>query len=216
MRKIEMEQTQDLVLADADLAALKKQGKVREVAKGDALWEVGDRPDTVWHVQKGKANMVIGNAEGREAIVHYCGRAQTFCIAAAISGKPMPCMAVAATDMTLVAMPRSGFLDLFKRIPAFARALMEQMAGQVCQSHQVSALIASPVRGRLAELLTRLNRDYAGEELPFTRQELANMSGTTVESAIRALSDWEKEGVIHTTRGNISVRQPEALVGAAA
>ena len=205
-----------LKLAEADLAALRKQGTVKQLRKGEALWDEGDAPDTLWHVEQGKANLVITDSEGRESIVQYCSHAQTFCLAAAISGKPLPCRAVAASDMTVVAIPRPRFLALFKALPGFARGIMEQMAGQVCESHRRSALSANPVRERLADLLTRLHGDYAGQALPFTRRELAHMSGTTVESTIRALSDWEKEGVIQTTRGSIAVRQPRALAQVAA
>jgi CRP-like cAMP-binding protein len=210
------ERAQDLSLAEADMAKLKAYGQARQFAKGATLWGEGAVPDTLWHVQSGKVNMVITSADGKDSIVHYCAKAQTVCLAAAISGKPMPCSAVAATDLTLVAIPRRRFLDLFKALPSFARGIMEQMAGQVCESHRLSALTAGTVRERLADLLGKLHRDYAGRSLPFTRQELANMTGTTVESAIRTLSEWEKEGVIETHRGTIIVRQPAALESMAA
>ena len=210
------ERNQGLNLAEADLARLKEHGQTRQIAKGETLWAEGSMPETLWHVQSGKVNMVITSAEGKDSIVHYCTRAQTICLAAAISGKPMPCSAVAATDLTLVAIPRRRFLDIFKALPSFARGIMEQMAGQVCDSHRLSAMTATTVRERLADLLGRLHRDFDGRSLPFTRQELANMTGTTVESAIRTLSEWEKEGVIETHRGTITVRQPAALESLAA
>jgi len=42
------------------------------------------------------------------------------------------------------------------------------------------------------------------------------MTGTTVESAIRTLSRWEKQGVIRSDRGQIEVRQPQSLEECAA
>jgi CRP-like cAMP-binding protein len=210
------ERNQGLNLAEADLARLKEHGQTRQIAKGETLWAEGSMPETLWHVQSGKVNMVITSADGKDSIVHYCTKAQTVCLAAAISGKPMPCSAVAATDLTLMAIPRRRFLDIFKSLPSFARGIMEQMAGQVCESHRVSAMTATTVKERLADLLGRLHRDFDGRNLPFTRQELANMTGTTVESAIRTLSEWEKEGVIETHRGTITVLRPAALELAAA
>jgi CRP/FNR family transcriptional regulator len=55
-----------------------------------------------------------------------------------------------------------------------------------------------------------------GKTLPFTRQELADMTGTTVESAIRTLSKWEKQGVIKSDRGHIDIKQPRTLEEAVA
>jgi CRP-like cAMP-binding protein len=200
----------------ADLKALLADGRERRIAKGDPLWSEGDQPDTLWHVREGKANMVVNGAEGREHIVSYCSKAQTFCLSAAISGKPMPCAAVAATDMVLVAVPRSRFEAIFRRLPAFARRVMEQLAQSTCESHMSSARAGEPVKARLASMLGRLHRQYEGRPLPFTRLELANMTGTTVESAIRAMSGWEKSGAIHSVRGRIEIRRPQEFAEAAA
>ena len=200
-----------LELADTDLEALKAFGKERRVPRGETLWQAGDDPDTLYVVRSGKANMVIGTNEGKDAIVHFCAHAQTFCMAAAVTGKAYPCTATAASEMQVLAIPRSRFTEIFKRLPGFARQMMTDMAEQVCESHCVAAMSTEPVRERLAQLLTRLHRQYLGGELPFTRQELADMTGTTVESAIRTLSEWEKAGVIRSERGQIRIRQPEAL-----
>jgi len=205
-----------LELADEDLKSLRAFGKERRVARGETLWQAGDEPDTLYIVRSGKANMVIDSDDGKEAIVHYCAQAQTFCLAAALTGKPYPCTAKASAEMTVLAIPRKRFQDLVHRLPFFARQMMGDMAAQVCESHCAAALSAEPVKDRLADLLTRLNRQYQGGGLPFTRQELASMTGTTVESAIRTLSEWEKAGVIRSERGVIQVRQPEVLEEAAA
>jgi CRP/FNR family transcriptional regulator len=53
--------------------------------------------------------------------------------------------------------------------------------------------------------------DKLGPELPFTRQEIADMSGTTVETAIRTMGRLTEEGVIKSTRGRITVVNEERL-----
>jgi len=211
-----MNDSRALTLADEDFQAIKAFGKRRSVARGESLWESGDLPDTLYVVQSGKANMVIGTADGKEAIVHYCAHAQTFCMAAAVSGKAYPCTATAASDMEVLAIPRARFQEVYQRLPNFARQIMGAMSEQLCESHRQAALSTVTVKERLADLLGRLHKDFVGRELPFTRQELANMTGTTVESAIRALSEWEKSGVIRTERGQIKVCRPDALLEVAA
>jgi CRP/FNR family transcriptional regulator len=203
-------------LGEAELKELKKHSSERKLAKGDYIWQAGDDPESVYIVQEGRANMVIEGSEGNSALVHFCTKAQTFCPAAAIAGKPYPCSAIAATEMTLVSVPRSKFMALFNRLPGFARQLLTQMAPQVCESHCLQAQSTAPVKARLATALSGLNERFKGDKIPFTRQELANMTGTTVETTIRTLSDWEREGVIHSERGNIQVRQLEALEEACA
>ena len=203
-------------LGDAELKELSKHAVERKVAKGDYLWQAGDDPSSVYIVKEGRAHMSIEGSEGNSSLVHFCTKAQTFCPAAAISGKPYPCSAVAATDMTLVAVPRSRFMALFNKLPGFARQLLTQMAPQVCESHCAQAQSTAPVKSRLATTLSGLNQRFHGSKIPFTRQQLADMCGTTVETTIRTLSDWEKEGVIQSARGSIQVRQLEALEEACA
>lgn len=198
-------------LGEAELKELKPFAVEKKIAKGDFIWQAGDEPDAVYIVQEGRANMCIQGSEGNAALVHFCTKAQTFCPAAAIYGKPYPCSAVAATDMTLTAVPRSKFMALFNKLPGFARQLLTQMAPQVCESHCLQAQSTEPVKFRLASALSSLNQRFKGAQIPFTRQDLANMTGTTVETTIRTLSDWEKHGVIESARGSIKVRQLEAL-----
>jgi len=205
-----------LSLGDAQSKKLFKHASQRKLPKGDSIWHAGDDPEAVWMVKEGRASMVIEGSEGASAVVHFCTTAETFCPAAAISGRPYPCSAVAATDMVLVSAPRSSFMKLLNNLPEFARKLINQMASQVCDSHCRQAQSTAPVKSRLASLLGNLHRRYDGHDLPFTRQDLANMSGTTVESAIRTLSQWEKNGVIESGRGSIHVKQPETLAEAAA
>ncbi len=63
---------------------------------------------------------------------------------------------------------------------------------------------------RIAGVLLMLH-DKLGPELPFTRQEIADMSGTTVETAIRIMSRLTEEGIIKSTRGRIKVADGEKL-----
>ncbi|HTB21780.1 MAG TPA: Crp/Fnr family transcriptional regulator [bacterium] len=195
----------------SEIAELFKDSVERRLSKGESVWRAGDDPESVWMVKEGRANMVIESSDGAASTVHFCTKAQVFCPAAAISGRPYPCAATAATDMTLVSAPRSSFMAVLNRMPEFAQELLVQLAGQVCEAHCQKAMSSAPVKNRLASLLGTLNRRYAGHDLPFTRQELANMSDTTVESAIRTLSQWEKNGVIESARGSIHVRRPRTL-----
>jgi CRP-like cAMP-binding protein len=195
----------------SDLKELEKHGSKKTFAKGDPIWNQGDDPEAVWMIKSGRVNMVIESAEGTESIVHFCTQADTFCPAAAITGLAYPCNAVAATDIEAVAVPRSRFMSMFNGLPKFAKSLLSQMAPQVCDAHCSQALSASPVASRLAAVISQLNQKFGGKRLNFTRQELANMSGTTVETTIRTLSEWEKKGMIQSERGSLTVKQPLML-----
>ncbi len=208
--------TEELLQFNADdLAELASHGKEKHFEKGQPMWAAGDTPEAVYLVKNGRANMAIPTLEGAPAIVHFCTATQMFCPSAAVTGSAYPCSAVAATDLTVIAVPRSAFLSLFNRLPHFARGLIQQMAPLMCESHARQAMAAAPVKARLARLLCGLHHQYHGASLPFTRQELASMSATTVETTIRTLSEWEKGGTIQSQRGSIRVMRLMELEDAA-
>jgi CRP/FNR family transcriptional regulator len=82
----------------------------------------------------------------------------------------------------------------------------------------VKSLAVEPVEPRLAATLMRLadregKPSRAGVELPYhlTRQSLADMAGTTVETTIRVVSRWIKEGLVVDDRGRLVLKRPPAL-----
>ena len=82
----------------------------------------------------------------------------------------------------------------------------------------VTSLAVDPVEARLAARLLRLaeidgTRGPRGLTLPFhlTRQSLADMTGTTVETTIRVVSRWLKEGLVEDVDGRLVIRNVEAL-----
>jgi CRP/FNR family transcriptional regulator len=194
-------------LEERELRELAKQGVTRTFAKGQTLWSEDDSPDTVWMVQSGRVNMLMDSAEGNSSIVNFCTHAQAYCPAAAFANRPYPCRGVAATEVKAVGVPRSAFSRMLKSLPAFASSLMNKMAVDMCEAHRRQSLAGAPVKSRLADLLGRLYESFDHGKLPFTRQELAGMSGTTVETTIRTLSEWEKSGVIQSERGSITVKK---------
>jgi CRP-like cAMP-binding protein len=198
-------------LSSEDLASLAKFGRTIQVAKGDEIFSVGDDPDTLWLVKQGRIHLTKSSSAGAESLVAFYGAGQSFCVAASIINKPFPCSAHAATDSVLVAVPASAFKRLFDQLPAFAKRLLTEMAPQFCDAHCDCALNVESVETRLATTMLRLDRQFDGGSIPFTRQELAQMVNTTVESCIRTLSSWSKKGWIEGGRGEVLVKDRDAL-----
>jgi CRP-like cAMP-binding protein len=198
-------------LSAEDFKTLIKVGRTVHMAKGEEIFAAGDDPDTIWLVQEGRVHMTKTSSGGAESLIAFYGPGQSFCVAASIIAKPLPCSARAATDCELVAVPGSAFKKLFDQVPAFARRLLTEMAPQFCDAHCDCALNVESVETRLATTMLRLDRQFQGGSIPFTRQELAQMVNTTVESCIRTLSTWNKKGWIGGGRGEVLVKDRQAL-----
>ncbi len=198
-------------LSNSDLEELLKHGLERSFKKGELLFNEGDEPDSLWMVQEGRINMSKSSPDGGESLVTFHTPGQTFCVAATIINDPYPCKAVAATDARAILIPASKFRSLFEKLPRFARRLLSEMAPQFCTAHCDCALSMESVDKRLAHAVLRLDRQFQGQEIPFTRNELAQMVNTTVETCIRTLSDWDKKGWIEGGRGHFRVLERSEL-----
>lgn len=110
-----------------------------------------------------------------------------------------------------MSIPAERFLELFETLPGFAKRLLREMAPQFCGAHCDCALSVERVDKRLAITLLRLDEQFQGSAIPFTRLELAQMVNTTVESCIRKLSTWTKAGWLDGGRGEVRVLDRPAL-----
>jgi CRP/FNR family transcriptional regulator len=108
---------------------------------------------------------------------------------------------------------------LVERHPSVVREMARLIGRRLRAAHDaVEALAVEPVEARLAAALLRLAEREGvaaadGIELPFhlTRQGLADMCGTTVESAIRVVSRWLRDRLVEDRGGRLVVRDAEAL-----
>jgi CRP-like cAMP-binding protein len=75
----------------------------------------------------------------------------------------------------------------------------------------------SPLQQKVAHLLLELLEKYSAESdgilpIPLTRREIADSLGSTVESVIRIMSDWSRQGIIQTTEHHIEILEPDKVV----
>ena len=116
-------------------------------------------------------------------------------------------------------IPRERFHQMLARYPRLASAVIFDLTHRVRHlSDLVQSLAIERVERRLARILLRLAR-ISGEphedgvliKLPLTRQDLADMAGTTVETTIRTLSRMRREGIVDTVHGYMLIRDAERL-----
>ena len=119
----------------------------------------------------------------------------------------------------VVNIPQDAIVALADREPSIIREIALMVARRLRGAHDsVRSLAADPVEARLAAALLRLAeregaRTASGVALPFplTRQSLADMTGTTVETTIRIVSRWLKDRVVVEEGGHLVLRDVEAL-----
>jgi CRP/FNR family transcriptional regulator len=126
---------------------------------------------------------------------------------------------VALEPTSCLLLRRAPFFGLLEGNPTLARSLLAGLSVRLVQLTQRLAEVAgSRVEERFAllflKLAERLGRplpEGTSIPLPLSRQDLADLTGTTIETCIRIMSRWGREGLVRTERDGFVVADPEAL-----
>ncbi len=194
-----------------DLAELLAAAEEKSFRSGEyAFWE-GDPPERYYLLVSGRVKVVKHGSQGRETVVAFFGPGEIFGEVAVLEDKPYPASAVTAEDSTVLSISRKAFRAFIERHPAVAMAMVGILSARLREAQgRLHDLSGERVEQRLARTLERLSSKL-GRELPFTRQDLADMSGTTLETTVRFLSRLKDGRIISSKRGMVIIENQDKL-----
>lgn len=193
------------VACGAVAQALRDAAEPIAFARGDWLVRQGDAPSEVGLVLSGRVKVVCHSEAGRPIIVKMLGPGEVFGAIPVLDGRKYPAgiegqepgeygrVSAEAFQAILASQPTLA-MQMLRSLSSRTRALTAAMVDQ--SAYEVDV--------RLARRLLEAARDTGVALL--TRQELADLTGTTVETAIRITRRWEKAGLVQLSRGQIAVR----------
>lgn len=192
-------------LSADDQRRLSAMATLRDYQRGDYLWREGDASEWLTIVLKGQVK-VVRHAEAGDVILELFGEGEPVGAIAVYNYMPYPASAICLEPVTLLAIPRRDYFELLDRSPEFARAIIRELTRlTLALTRKLAELRGQKVDARIARLFLalaeRMGRETpGGTEIPLqlSRQEVADLVGTTVESAIRVLSRWGREHVLVT------------------
>jgi CRP/FNR family transcriptional regulator, dissimilatory nitrate respiration regulator len=182
----------------------------RRFTKGGSIFLEGDPALSVWFVKEGHVKASASAISGRCQTLCMVGKGHMFGSCCCFGAEEYPCHAVAETDVTVVYLPMGDFLSLLDRHPRIGAALVKEISQRLRHTKDSQTFEQESVERRILHALVDLVAEF-GNTLPLTKREVAEMVGTTVESSIRTFSRFEKEGLVATTRGRITVKSLEAV-----
>jgi CRP-like cAMP-binding protein len=194
-----------------ELQALAASARAESYRVREYVFMEGDAADWFCVVRSGRIKILRQSRAGKEVVLELLGPGEPFGGVAVIEGRPYPASAQAAQASVVLKIPREPIVALAERRPAIIREMALMIGRRLRDAHDsVKSLAVDSVEARLAAALLRLaEREGApgpgGLTLPFplTRQTLADMTGTTVESAIRVMSRWQKDGIVRDDGGRL-------------
>lgn len=206
-------------LTPDEMDKLAAVSRVAHVERGEIIWMTGETVDFFGLAGTGFVKMVRGNADGTDVAVELMGPGQIFGMMGSIAMSGCPLTAIAVTDMWYLRIPKRAFQEIYDQSVAMKDRLVRRMTLRLHGAMDLMARMSSGrVDERIAAILFILAESYgerAGSTLtlqvPLTRQEISEMAGTTVESCIRTMSRWQKQGLVATDKHIVTILDEKRL-----
>ncbi|HEV8585860.1 MAG TPA: Crp/Fnr family transcriptional regulator [Methylomirabilota bacterium] len=202
-----------------EIAALAAVARKETYRARDWIFMEGEPADWFCVVRTGRVKILRASRGGKEVVLELLGPSEPFGGVAVIERRPYPASAQATEPSVVLKIPREPIVALTERHPGVIREMALMIGRRLRAAHEsVRSLAADPVEARLAAALLRLaerdgERGPHGVTLPYhlTRQSLADMTGTTVETTIRVVSRWQKDRLVRDEGGRLVLANAGAL-----
>ena len=191
----------------------------KNLAAREPLANEGEPADTFYLVVVGHLKLSKIAPDGREVIARFIGPGDPYAGVVLLNHPAYPVSAVAVEPSRVLGWPRAVINDLANRHAQLRANVLEEITRHMTDAlERVSELTTERVPQRVARTLLRL-AEHDGHAIgsaieiahPVTRQELADLVGTTLFTVSRLLAAWEQRGLIHSTRAHVTVTKPSAL-----
>ncbi|NUH67118.1 Crp/Fnr family transcriptional regulator [Sulfitobacter sp. S0837] len=196
------------------------QARIRRFDEGDEVFSEGMEASHFHLLLDGFLRVVRTTAGGEQIIVLHISPGQLFGIAAALQRDTYPATAVTAAESIVLSWPSTLWSSFIAQYEGFATESYKTVGQRLGQIQDTMTEIATQaVEQRVAAAVLRMvnqsgRKTEEGIEIgfPVTRQNISDMTGTTLHTVSRMLSAWEKDGIVRSTRKHIVVTAPHRLV----
>lgn len=202
-----------------DREALAPLCRMRGYDKGDTIFQEGEPADRIYFVHIGQVKIVKA-AGGRDVIIELLGPGEPVGAVAVFERRPFPASAIALEPSGILSIPEREFFALLEKRPEMMRHLLAGLTYRLMMVNKRIADLMGSAELRAARLfLTLADRvgipRGSGVFVPLTlsRQEIADLIGTTLETAIRLMSRWQKDGLVETEKSGFFIPRLADLKG---
>lgn len=206
----------DAESADQIIAA----GRLYEIPPGGYFFHQGEDSTMLYVIISGRVKLSQVTSEGHQVIVNYFGPGEGLGIVMALNELPYPLSAEAIEPCMAIGWSRDVMLEMMRTNGQLAINGMNMVGRRFTQmQNRFQELATQRVEQRVARALMRLVRQFGRRtdegvliDMPLSREDLAQMTGTNLYNVSRILSKWENEGLIATGRKQVTLLKAHELV----
>lgn len=198
--------------------------RIAAFERGALIFAEGDPSDAFMVIVSGRVKVFKSTPAGKEIILEIFGAGDPLGAVAVYEGAPFFASALALEPADILRIEQPVFFKLLESDPVLVRGLLSGLTIRLAElTRRLAELSGARVETRFARLFLKLcdqigkpDRGGIFVAMPLSRQELADLTGTTIETAIRIMSRWQKEDVLHTEKDGFVVIDRGALEEASA
>lgn len=186
----------------------------------EKLTQFGDEAHFFYFVLNGAYKLSRPSPMGEDTIVHFSLPGDV--IGAFIMAQPNPRYPVSATSMgpsRALMIPRQNYIESWKERPQIILKIQNMLSTRMTMLHNQMSLSKANLNVKIATILIHLMERQESSlssdatlSIPLTRKEIADSVGSTVESVIRVMSEWAKNGLIKTQDQQITILRPDKII----
>lgn len=206
-------------ISPEDRGRLAPLARIQEYRRGEQIFAEGGPPDRLYVIASGRVKISKTTPAGKDVILEIFGVGDPLGALAVYEDWPFPASAFAIEDTTCITIERAAFFGLLEGYPSLVRGLLFGLTHRLIElTNRLAELSGSRVEPRFARLFLKLAGEAgsAREEGTFiamalSRQELADLTGTTIETTIRIMSRWSKQRIVLTQKEGFLLLDPKTL-----
>lgn len=206
-------------MSDSDLDRMLARATLRRVALGEAVFEQGQKADRFFLLLHGRLKVTQVTSDGQQIIVRMVHPGDLFGFAKALQREDYPGTPTAAAESVVVSWPTEVWGQFVEQNPHLAVNAMQTIGQRLQEAHtRMREMATEDVERRVAHAVLRLI-EQAGKaegdgiriDFQISRQDIAEMTGTTLHTVSRILSAWEGKGLVEGGRQKLLVRDAAGL-----
>lgn len=203
--------------AQAALAAAARKVVLRP---GQELFRQDAPADAVYVVLSGRVRVLQTSASGQAVVLRVLGPGEMVGLVAALGSSRYPVTAIAVKTCVAARWWGAELWAVMEKHPKIATGALRMVLARLHElQEQYRELATEKVERRIARALVRLVRQ-AGKrvdtgvriDMPLSRQDLAEMTGTTLFTVSRILHAWGVQGLVESKRQQVTILRPHALI----
>jgi CRP-like cAMP-binding protein len=206
-------------MAPSALDDLLAEARSSRHPKNSTIFEQGEEAHSFFLLLHGHVRAAKTTPAGQQVVVRYITPGEVFGVAVTIGLAHYPATATAVDDSVTLAWPSAAWPRLVEKHPALAGNTLQAVGARLQESNsRVIEMSTEQVERRVAHALLRLAQQAGRKveggieiDFPISRQDIAEMTGTTLHTVSRILSGWESQGLVDGGRQRIVLRDPHRL-----